>query len=243
MATLACLILTHNFDFFRTVNSRLRLLLHGIERFRRAFAAEGGQHKEHFRYWKSNFHSDAKKRIASIPFIRNLVEFTKGDAGADYRTLTSLLHWKADSNTITRNALAEVYNRVFHSTITLADGSGSVLSDVFTAANECLKATEGMNFENKVVLSIATRLAAEKIMADRINDEKLLAGITSTQTLKLLREYRKRFGTETATIAIIERVMLMTPENIHLNSFMYEPIIDMSDDHLRKLYRDVETLS
>jgi len=30
-------------------------------------------------------------------------------------------------------------------------------------------------------------------------------------------------------------VMLMTPENIHLNSFMYEPIVDMNDDQLRRL--------
>jgi len=29
-------------------------------------------------------------------------------------------------------------------------------------------------------------------------------------------------------------VVLMTPENIHLNSFMYEPIIDMSDEHLKR---------
>ncbi|QHO77793.1 hypothetical protein ACH79_39505 [Bradyrhizobium sp. CCBAU 051011] len=132
---------------------------------------------------------------------------------------------------------------MFHSTITLPDGGGSVLSDVFTAAKECLDATEGMNFENKVVLSIATRIAAEKFMAERIKDEKLLAGITSAQTPKLLREYKKQFETEIANIAIIERVMLMTPENIHLNSFMYEPIIDMSDDHLRRLYQEVETLS
>ena len=35
----------------------------------------------------------------------------------------------------------------------------------------------------------------------------------------------------------------MTPENIHVNSFMYEPIIDMSDVHLRQLYTDVQKLS
>jgi hypothetical protein len=34
----------------------------------------------------------------------------------------------------------------------------------------------------------------------------------------------------------------MTPENIHLNSFMYEPILDMSDEHLRKLYEAVLAL-
>ena len=34
----------------------------------------------------------------------------------------------------------------------------------------------------------------------------------------------------------------MTPENIHVNAFMYEPIIDMSDDHLRKLYCKIKAL-
>jgi hypothetical protein len=34
----------------------------------------------------------------------------------------------------------------------------------------------------------------------------------------------------------------MTPENIHVNSFMYEPIIDMSDVALRSLYAQVKTL-
>ena len=31
----------------------------------------------------------------------------------------------------------------------------------------------------------------------------------------------------------------MTPESIHLNSFMYEPILDMSDEHLKSLLNDV----
>ena len=31
-------------------------------------------------------------------------------------------------------------------------------------------------------------------------------------------------------------------ENIHLNSIMYEPILDMSDEHLRKVYDDVRAL-
>ena len=35
----------------------------------------------------------------------------------------------------------------------------------------------------------------------------------------------------------------MTPENMHLNSFMYEPILDMSDKHLRRLYEEVRDLS
>jgi hypothetical protein len=34
----------------------------------------------------------------------------------------------------------------------------------------------------------------------------------------------------------------MTPENIHLNSFMYEPILDMGNVHLKELYKRVKEL-
>jgi hypothetical protein len=40
------------------------------------------------------------------------------------------------------------------------------------------------------------------------------------------------FANEVNNIETIQRVLLMTPENIHVNSFMYEPILDMSDEHL-----------
>lgn len=43
-------------------------------------------------------------------------------------------------------------------------------------------------------------------------------------------------GQESNHIDLIEEVNMMTPEGIHLNSFMYEPVIDMSAEHLVKLY-------
>ena len=44
-------------------------------------------------------------------------------------------------------------------------------------------------------------------------------------------------------IKIVDEVNLMTPESIHLNSFMYEPIIDMSDWSFKKLYKNVLNLN
>ena len=41
---------------------------------------------------------------------------------------------------------------------------------------------------------------------------------------------------------ILDDVVLMTPENIHVNSFMYEPIIDLSDAALRELFTRVKSL-
>lgn len=41
----------------------------------------------------------------------------------------------------------------------------------------------------------------------------------------------------------LEKVAIATPEYIHLNSFMYEPLIDISTDHLKSLYQEVKKLS
>ena len=44
------------------------------------------------------------------------------------------------------------------------------------------------------------------------------------------------------TIKIMSEVNLMTPENIHLNAFMYEPILDMDIVELLNLYGQVQDL-
>jgi hypothetical protein len=40
---------------------------------------------------------------------------------------------------------------------------------------------------------------------------------------------------------LIESVLLMVSENIHINSFMYEPLIDISTNHLINLYNTVKS--
>ena len=89
---------------------------------------------------------------------------------------------------------------------------------------------------------MAIRLLAEKFMVARINDQTFVDGITSNQTGRLFGRFKKDFATETGAIRTLENVVLMTPEQIHVNSFMYEPILDMSDDHLRKLLGNVKKL-
>jgi len=74
-------------------------------------------------------------------------------------------------------------------------------------------------------------------MLKKINDPAFAAGITARQTQVLTKKFRELFGSGQA-LETLDRVVMMTPENIHLNSFMYEPIVDMSDESLRKLYTD-----
>ena len=239
------LILTHNFDFFRTIQSRFvnyqNCFMASKDSAGLSLGAASGIKNVFVNDWKVNFFKDAKKRIASIPFIRNIVEFIRGGADPAFSQLTSLLHWKADSNTISEGDLDKIYSTLFGETGTWPDGQRFVFDSIRQQADDCLKAGQGINFENKIVLSIAIRLISEKFLVEQIKDPTFVAKIDANQTPRLLAKFSGKFAGHPA-INIIEKVVLMTPENIHLNSFMYEPILDMSDEHLRKLYGEVTAL-
>ncbi len=241
------IILTHNFDFFRTIERRCvvsyenclfcyktnnEIKLEEATGIRNPFIND----------WKDNL-NDSKKLIASIPFVRNIIEYTKGENNQDYEKITSLLHWKDDSE----NFLISDLKPIFENTIKNIDFPSSNLQDkvidkIFQEADNCLSASEGINFENKIVLSIAIRLKAEKFMIDKINDPSFVSSITSNRTFTLFKKYEDNNRSRVENIKILEEVNLMTPENIHLNSFMYEPILDMSDQSLRDLYQRVKDL-
>jgi len=238
------IILTHNFDFFRTVSSRFvgyqHCLMASKTSARIALDQATGIKNPFVRDWKPNFFTDPKKRIASIPFIRNIVEYTKGDADPDYIKLTSLLHWKNDSSGITQGDLDDIYNSVFGEHKASADTKSPVIDSICYEADKCLEAGDGLNFENKIILSIAVRIVAERFMAEKIGDTAFLSSIQSNQTPRLLSRFKELFADEADAINAVKQVMLITPENIHVNSFMYEPILDMSDECLRRLYQEVK---
>src|SRR6266566_735111 len=239
------LVLTHNFDFFRTICGRFvgysNCLMASKSDTEVRLNQATGINNPFVKDWKPNFCKDTKKKIASIPFLRNMIEYTKGEKDDTFKKLTSLLHWKTDSADITQGDLDDIFNRLFDCKEKSPDSKKKVMDMLEECASECLKAGEGINFENKIVLSIAIRIAAEKFMVAKRKDDKFVTGITANQTSELFIKYRQRFG-ENGASKTLARVLLMTPESIHLNSFMYEPILDMSDGHLRSLLTQVRNL-
>jgi hypothetical protein len=239
------LILTHNFEFFRTICSRFvgypNCMMASKSDTEIHLNQATGINNPFVKDWKPNFCKDPKKKIASIPFLRNMIEFTRGEKDANFIKLTSLLHWKSDSADITQDDLDATFNSIFACTEKSAEPGKKIMKVLEECADECLAAGEGINFENKIVLSIAIRIAAEKFMIGKIKDPEFTAGIKANQTSELFNKYRERFG-ENGASKTLARVLLMTPESIHLNSFMYEPILDMSDNHLRSLLKQVRAL-
>ena len=91
------LLLTHNFDFYRTVASRITKRGNSYIAYSNngEIILEKGQYTRNiFGYYKTRLGGGNCDNIvvASIPFVRNLIEYTEDNKNADYLILTSVLH-------------------------------------------------------------------------------------------------------------------------------------------------------
>lgn len=260
------LILTHNFDFYRTVASRL-----SVNRSNRLIAdysndvlkleVEYYQDKP-FKNWKNN--PKEKDIFALLPFVRNLIEYgvdqNISHTGEDFLFLTSLLHEKQDSRRITFGDIEPLYKH--YAGVTQFDASVGtdvvVLSKLYSVCDDIT--TFDTKLENKIVLSIGIRHKAEEYIIQQIHNytgqlswRKNKQNYRGTnvefmnfvqnngnQTRELFNGY-KQFG-DTDKIKILNEVNIMTPEHIHVNSFMYEPILDMDIVELHRLYHTIKNL-
>ena len=249
------LLLTHNFDFYRTVSSRITKPGNSFIAFADSdkIKLEKGQYtKNIFMYYKKslvNKYSD-NIMVASIPFVRNLIEYTEGDDNEDYLTLTSVLHYKENTRKITLKQIQDFFNKYWFKkepTTFAVDRESESVYDILIQESEKITDIEKLEIENKLILSMAIRLIGEeymqnKIISDVANGKDILKGIFSNknQSAWLIKEYKKHINDD--AMNTLEIVAMITPENIHLNSFMFEPILDMSLKHLYKIYYDVKAL-
>ena len=189
--------------------------------------------------------------VASIPFVRNLIEYTEGDDNSDYLLLTSVLHYKNDTQSITLKQIQDIFNQYWckNDKVNFADGrENELIYDILMQEGEKITDVEKLKIENKLILSMAIRLKAELYMKNRIisdvpNGIDIINEIYSkkNQSAWLIKGYKKHINDE--SMNVLELVAMITPENIHLNSFMFEPILDMSLKQLYNLYNEVKALA
>lgn len=205
--------------------------------------------------------NDINAILTLIPFARNVIEITQGTTNDIYKTLTSLLHLKNDTYNIKFNKLQDIYNDLFERKLEeMTSGEDirfnfnelldkNVIEELYKSADLFdLEKEESFDIKDKIVLSIAIRLKAEEYLIDKINTytgnvDKVeeIRNKETVQTGLLINEYKKCFPDEIDSIKTLSEVGLMTSENIHINSFMFEPIIDMSTIELIKLYKTVKS--
>ena len=239
------LFLTHNFDFHRTISSRL-----GLSRNRRLFASRSEEgitlsiekyQKDVFASWKKQLGKNETQFIASIPFMRNLAEYSGKEE--IFNSLTECLHLKSGSDGKTFNDVLNDFSKVIDQLPEIEhDGSLNVLERVEALAVAIVQKSQyHIELEEKVVLSIAIRLKAERYMLEKLANSEWEEP-TSNQTRELFDDFAGAFPSEHNSLVILDQVNLMTPENIHLNSFMFEPILDMAPQHLFRLHGELQSL-
>ncbi|RKO72125.1 hypothetical protein D7322_08525 [Sphingobacterium puteale] len=243
------LILTHNFDFYRTISSRLGLNRKSFIAFKddqRNILLKDGLYRDDI--FKSYLRTvkNPKVFISLISFVRNIIDYTDSNHCEDYNILTSCLHVKENFNTVSVGRIFEVYKNRFsklNETDIEIDLTMSIHEFIFKTADEILSEQniDGIILENKIILAIASRLKAEQYMITKLPNLDLNS-LEYNQTRELTKEYKKEHPNST-NHEIIGRVNLMTPENIHVNSFMYEPLLDMSVLHLIDTYKKALSLN
>lgn len=237
------IILTHNFDFHRTISSRLFMKasnkLNALKTDNQIQLIEDKYHNNPFKNWISNL-SDHRKLIASIPFARTLAGYS-GETDISEK-LTAFLHIKDSTQDSTIECLTQAIGNIVKIEGQNPEDKDKNFMSLLTETADSIvnENRENMELESKITLSIAIRLVAERFI---INQQIDTTDIGRNQTRKLVQRYKEKYSQNSDQITVLEKVLLMTPESIHLNSFMYEPIIDMSANHLQDLYRDTLNLS
>lgn len=252
------IILTHNFDFYKTIKNRLGARINYQGNWVSAKKANEiqlivGEKKDVFPTLRSNYDACDFTFIACIPFVRNLIEFTIGDANNHYYTLTSMLHLKPErvnegipsTEIITVQNVLDIFNSIFGQTKTKTNSAINVFDLILAKAEEidAIPDNTSIDIKYKICISIAIRLLSEKFMISKIADPNFHSNIFKKQTGQIVEKYKNENPLESTNIAVLDRVNLMTAENIHVNSFMYEPLMDLTDEHLKVLYRDVKILA
>lgn len=271
-ANFKLLILSHNFDFYRTVSSRLSVCRNNRfcanKKNNNIYLEKEFYQNQPFATWFRNL--NITYILALIPFVRNLIEYGKDrnvvrkeGIDNDFLVLTNLLHDKENTKNITFNDLKKLYGEYlgkdkFNESVVL---DSLVIDKIFEVAENI--DTTSSKLEGKLILAIAIRHKAELYMKkellnsskqinwfERVNGKRTAQKGSSTifmnfikkcknQTRELFAAYGQIY---VDNLHILEEVNIMTPENIHLNSFMYEPILDMDIIELNNLYCKVKEL-
>lgn len=242
------IVLTHNFDFYRTVTSRLHLdrdvIYMTTKNAQNEITFHPGQYiNDVFSYLIRNY-QNPKFFISLIAFVRNLIEYSESKSNADYLTLTSCLHRKEETGDLIVDQIFEIFKTrlVKLEDKAIAFGEKNLIDFIIETADSISdEDADEIALENKICLAIAIRLQAEKYLIDKL-PEVDLSYIKKNQTQVLYREYCSNYPDSEAIITL-DKVNLMTPENIHMNAFMFEPLIDMSINHLKLLYSAVSNLN
>lgn len=239
-----CWVLTHNFDFFSSCKYRVGgkfdkyYIKHSkdSESFQKFNESIIGGGMELFSNWKKilDNNSDEKKFISLIPVCRNLVELKYGKEDDKYKTLCSILHYRINTENILVSDITPIFADTFNINCNL-DLSKKVFDILFEQLN--ILSTENLSnrigLDDKIILAIGIRITMEMIF-NKFDANFVNQDLTLGEEFERIKKYLC-----IEDIKVFSKAIISVPEFIHLNSFMYEPLVDIPTSVLQQIYNDV----
>lgn len=154
------------------------------------------------------------------------------------------MHIKKDTKNIQIQDISKIFDSVFGAERKKKkieeDNSKLYFETIYNIAEKIYndKDRNRIELQNKIIFSIVIRLKSEEWMLNKLNQE---FESTNNQTRELYDATKKELSDDEKRI--IQKVLMITPENIHINSFMFEPILDISLDHLYTCLEKVKNLN
>ncbi|ASP28362.1 hypothetical protein SCORR_v1c05900 [Spiroplasma corruscae] len=250
------IILSHNFDFIRScqydLNKTKTIMVSknkttGLLDFCDFFDKDSKElydNKDNaikvFKNWIDNLqNSDNKKYIvtALLPVLRNINSIVD-----DSNLLDESLHYYSCQNKKWLD-LTKIYSRwgiKLNEVIILND---NIIDTIINNSNNIIKENNFNSLpiydllKRKIILSISIRLLVEKCLVILLEKEEIKIKEYRLSSLHSLLRNNKNYPDDLRFI--VRKALSMTNELIHINSFMYEPLIDLDIENIIELYKQI----
>lgn len=195
--------------------------------------------------------SNINSCLALIPFARTNVENNYKDKSEyerdqNYLHYTKILHYRPDGGSnFTGNTLFNLFKQnIKIECPDLKKNSNRIYKIIFNQAMIISSSTNNsQKIEEKIVMSMALRIYGEKYMRHFLMKCKhrlpSTFDINNSTFGKTLKQFKTIYPLKTDAIKILDIIGILTPMEIHVNGFAYEPLIDYSISRLRSLFNEL----
>lgn len=242
------IVLTHNFDFYRLIYEKIHP--RNDEQFKLILKAKNGDLTAETMF-NPHIFSDIKERASAgdklawaalIPLARNITEYKHNSLHAHYLELTKCLHVMPSILDIgSIQPIIEEYTGVSTNPFSNTD----VVHDILTNSADTISGETDGSFDlyKNFVLAMAIRIQIERYIIDHITDVQYQGVVAKSknQTRGLLKVYYSNSPDphKQTMRPLFNRAVMIIDGSIHINSFMYEPLVDMGTWELKEMYSDI----
>lgn len=237
------IILTHNFDFYRSTilafgntnqyfmykDKSGNVTLHDVKSKKYYLSVSD------FNSWKNS--GDKTKYLSFIPFLRNVLQLQTKSSDPSVLDADKYLHYEL---TVSDNLDFTIIEPLMRSanfgipaSINITDKYLDTLDNI--AINISSSPIMETKLENKILLGIYIRVFLERFLVKRI--KKMGGNVPPNgnkfaRTISLINNAKTNGYLSDKELSIAIEANVVSPSFVHANSFMYEPLIDVDSSTL-----------